>query len=244
MRDGHDGGARLACVSYRFDCTDPDSRAGGIARALAAVSAAELVVVPTDAVYGVGCDAFSGNAVSMMFATRGSGRRQPPPVLIAHARTLDGIATGISDETRRLAEAFWPGGLTLVCRAQPTLDWDLGDAHGTVSVRVPLHPVALELLEQTGPMALTSACLVGEPAPVTCDEARDRLGESVSVYLDAGRMTRPARSTIVDARSDRPRVLRLGAVGADQLRAVVPDLEIPGADASSGGAAKDEEARA
>jgi L-threonylcarbamoyladenylate synthase len=213
-------------VSYRFDCTSPSGRESGIARAAAAVSAGELVVLPTDAVYGLGCDAFSPQAVDRLFTARGSGRT-PPPVLIPHARTLDGIATGLGTAARDLVEAFWPGPLTLLCLAQPTLDWDLGDAYGTVSVRMPLHPVALQLLERTGPMAVTAAGPAGMAAPLVCDRARDMLGETVEVYLDAGPLPGAGGSTIVDVRGALPRVLRPGVLGLDALAAVVPELDGP-----------------
>jgi L-threonylcarbamoyladenylate synthase len=215
-------------VTYRFDCGDRIGRESGIARATTSVAAGELVVVPTDVAYGVGCDAFSPSAVGHLFAVRGSGRSSPPPVLVPRAATLDGIATQLPAFARDLVAAFWPGQLTLLCVAQPTLDWDLGDTHGTVSVRMPLHPVALQLLDSTGPLAVTAAAPPGTPAPTTCDEALDRLGEGVAVCLDAGPLTGSARSTIVDVRGERPRVLRAGAIGVDELRAVVPELEEAG----------------
>jgi L-threonylcarbamoyladenylate synthase len=212
-------------VSYRFDCVSASGRESGIARAVAAVSADELVVLPTDAVYGLGCDAFSPSAVTLLAAARGAARSQPPPVFIPHARTLDGIASGVGPAARDLVGAFWPGPLTLLCTAQPSLSWDLGDTFGTVSVRMPLHPVALQLLERTGPLAVTAASPSGRPAPTGCEVARDLFGDAVSVYLDAGPLAGDARSTIVDVRGERPRVLRAGAIDLDVLRAVVPDLD-------------------
>jgi L-threonylcarbamoyladenylate synthase len=211
-------------VSGRFDCGDRASRAEGIKRAAAAVAAGELVVLPTDTVYGLGCDAFSPEAVVRLLTAKGRGRAMPPPVLVPHARTLDGIASDVSDEVRALAEAFWPGGLTLVVPMQRTLSWDLGDTGGTVAVRMPLHPVALELLESTGPMAVSSANLTGRPAAQTAEEAREQLGESVAVYLEAGEAGSGVPSTIVDGTGDVPRVLREGAVPLAELREVVPTV--------------------
>jgi tRNA threonylcarbamoyl adenosine modification protein (Sua5/YciO/YrdC/YwlC family) len=146
-------------------------------------------------------------------------------VFVPNARTLDGIAMGIGPQARDLIEAFWPGPLTLLCLAQPMLEWDLGDTFGTVSVRMPLHPIALQVLQQTGPMAVTSASLSGRPAPSGCDVAEDLFGDAVSIYLDAGPLAGDLRSAIVDVRGEHPRVLRAGAVGVDALRAVVPDLD-------------------
>ena len=199
-------------------------RSRGIARAAELVAEGELVVLPTDTVYGLGCDAFSPSAVAALLAAKGRGRAMPPPVLIAHVRTLDGIATGVSDHVRALAQAFWPGALTIVCRSQPTLNWDLGDTGGTVAVRMPLHPVALELLEKTGPMAVSSANLSGQPAALDCPDAERQLGESVAVYLDSGAATLGVPSTIIDGTQEVPRVLRLGALSIEELRTVVPEL--------------------
>jgi len=211
-------------VASRFDCSSEAARARGITRAARAVTDGELVVMPTDTVYGVGCDAFSPEAVRALLAAKGRGRNMPPPVLVPHTRTLDGIATGISDAVRALASAFWPGGLTIVVPMQRTLSWDLGDTAGTVAVRMPLHPVALELLDRTGPMAVSSANRTGQPSPRTCDEAADQLGESVAVYLDGGESGSGVASTIVDGTGAVPRILRDGAVSLEELREVVPEV--------------------
>ena len=215
----------------RFDCSREDHRARGLARAARAVADGELVVLPTDTVYGIGCDAFSPAAVAALLGAKGRGRAMPPPVLVPHARTLDGIATGVRADVRALAEAFWPGALTIICTAQPTLDWDLGDTNGTVAVRMPLHPVALELLEKTGPMAVSSANRTGEPAATTCDEAESQLGSAVEVYLDGGAAGSGVPSTIVDGTGEVPVVLRYGAISLEELREVVPGLAEPVAQA-------------
>lgn len=209
----------------RYDMAEPDERSLGIDLARDAVRRGELVVLPTDTVYGVGTDAFAPEAVAGLLAAKGRGRDMPVPVLVGSPRTLDGIATGLSPTARDLVEAFWPGGLTLVATAQPSLRWDLGDTGGTVAVRMPLHPVAIALLQATGPMGVSSANRSGRPAPSTCDEAVEQLGEAVSVYLDGGPCGDPVASTIVDVTGAVPRVRRLGAVGLDLLREVVPDLD-------------------
>ena len=211
-------------MSGRYDCADRAGRAEGIKRAAAAVAAGELVVLPTDTVYGIGCDAFSPEAVVRLLTAKGRGRAMPPPVLVPHARTLDGIAADVPDDVRALAEAFWPGGLTLVVPMQRTLSWDLGDTGGTVAVRMPLHPVALELLEATGPMAVSSANRTGQPPAATAEEAREQLGDSVVVYLEAGAAGSGVPSTIVDGTGEVPRVLRDGAVSLAELREVVPKV--------------------
>jgi L-threonylcarbamoyladenylate synthase len=211
-------------VSARFDCTIEAQRSRGLTRATELVAAGELVVLPTDTVYGLGCDAFSPSAVALLLAAKGRGRAMPPPVLVPHVRTLAGLATDVSAAVKALAEAFWPGALTIICRAQPTLTWDLGDTDGTVALRMPLHPVALELLEQTGPMAVSSANLTGKPAAQTCQEAQDQLAESVAVYLDAGPASIGVPSTIVDGTGAQLKVLRQGAISLADLQSVVPGV--------------------
>jgi L-threonylcarbamoyladenylate synthase len=218
------GSATLGGVSARFDCTMEVQRSRGITRATELIAEGELVVLPTDTVYGLGCDAFSPAAVAALLAAKGRGRAMPPPVLVPHVRTLVGLATDIAPSVRALAEAFWPGALTIIVRAQPTLKWDLGDTNGTVAVRMPLHPVALELLERTGPMAVSSANLTGRPAAQTCAEALDQLGDSIAVYLDAGPSSIGVPSTIVDGTGPTARVLRQGAVAFEDLASVVPDI--------------------
>jgi L-threonylcarbamoyladenylate synthase len=210
-------------VSYRFDCADSSGRSRGLARARTVLDGGELVVLPTESAYGVACDAFSADGLAALREVKGNPRLSPP-VLIGSGRTLDGLATGVSTQIRALAEAFWPGPLTLVCHAQPTLDWGLGGSQAVVSLRMPLHPVALQLLSTTGPLALTAANAPGMPAPTSYAEANEQLGEAVSVYLDAGPVGGHGASTVVDGRGERPRLLRRGALSLQQLRAVADDL--------------------
>lgn len=207
-----------------LECGDADTRADAIRRAADAVTAGELVVLPTDTVYGLGADAFNAEAVAGVLRAKGRGRDVPVPVLVGSWATLDGLVTVVDERTRSLVEAFWPGGLTIVVRYAPTLSWDLGDADGTVGVRMPLHPVAIELLEQTGPMAVSSANRHGAAPARTAAEAQDQLGDDVSVYLEDGPVAVGVASTIVDVTGPHPRVLRLGAIGLDALREVVPDI--------------------
>ncbi len=208
----------------RFDTADAGERRSGLEVAAAAVRRGELVVLPTDTVYGLGTDAFSVEAVGDLLTAKGRGRDMPVPVLVGAPRTLDGIATGLSHEARALVEGFWPGPLTLVCRVQPSLTWDLGETAGTVAVRMPLHPVAIELLLETGPMAVSSANKSGQPPATTVDEAVEQLGDAVSVYLDGGPSGEPVPSTIVDVTGPQPRLLRAGALSEELLREVAGEL--------------------
>jgi L-threonylcarbamoyladenylate synthase len=218
--------ADLAFVKL-YDCRIPAERERGIAAAVSAVQRGDLVVLPTDTLYGIGCDAFKKHAVNALQRAKGRGRDTPPPVLIGSRRTLDGLAYRLPRVARDLAEAFWPGGLTIIIEHAKSLDWDLGDTQGTVAVRMPLHPVALELLRETGPMAVSSANKHGQPPATTSAEAKEQLGYAVRVYLDGGPCPAPVPSTIVDVSQEPPRVLRAGAVSVQRLRSVLPDLAEP-----------------
>lgn len=216
-------------MSIVIDCgTVPGpERTRGITAAAAALRRGELVVLPTEGVYGVAADAFHPRGTGRLRRAKGRGGNDPLPVLVGSARMAEGIVTGLGSEARALIEAFWPGPLTLVARAQPTLTWDIGA--GEVSVRMPLHPVALEVLAATGPLAVTGAQRAGARPPRTCEEARVQLGEDVSVYLDAGPTLEGMTSTVVDVTGDVPTVLRAGAFDEATLREVCPGLTRAGA---------------
>ncbi|BCJ72613.1 hypothetical protein CS0771_21570 [Catellatospora sp. IY07-71] len=210
-----------------YDCRNVVERDRGIQAAIDAVSSGDLVVLPTDTVYGIGADAFKPWAVTNLLSAKGRGRHMPPPVLVGSRHTLDGLVMRLPSVARDLVEAFWPGALTIVVEQAPSLQWDLGETGGTVAVRMPLHPVALEVLRKTGPMAVSSANLTGQAAALTAEQARDQLSYKVSVYLEAGECPSPVPSTIVDVTGERPRVLRAGAISLDQLREVAPDTTAP-----------------
>jgi tRNA threonylcarbamoyl adenosine modification protein (Sua5/YciO/YrdC/YwlC family) len=207
-------------MSAWYDCSDEAQRAAGLAAAAVAVLSGELVVLPTDTVYGVGADAFSPAAVTRLLAAKGRGRDMPPPVLVGSTRAASALVEDLGPYGQQLIDEFWPGGLTIVCRAQRTLSWDLGDTKGTVAVRMPEDPVTLDLLKETGPMAVTSANLTGQPAATTAGQAREQLGDSVAVYLDGGPSAGGMASTIVDLTGDAPRMLRQGAISIGRLREI------------------------
>lgn len=208
-------------MSPIFDCSDPEQRATGIASAISAVKDGRLVVLPTDTVYGIGADAFDASAVGALLAAKGRGRDMPVPVLVGSWHTIDGLALSVPHTARELVRAFWPGALSLVVRQAPSLQWDLGDARGTVMLRMPLHPVAIELLREVGPMAVSSANLSGQPPAITAEDARMQLGDVVEVYLDAGPSERQAASTIVDLTGETPRILRTGPISAGDVARVL-----------------------
>ena len=203
------------------------SSADGVEAAVSALQAGELVVLPTDTVYGIAADAFSPTAVNALLAAKGRGRDMPVPVLVGSWRTLDGLVDELGPLARQLVERFWPGPLTIIVRSAPSLAWDLGETRGTVAVRMPLQPVALAVLGQTGPLAVSSANRSGMPPAATATEAQQQLGDAVRVYLDAGPVGDPVPSTIVDLTGDRARVLRAGALDVVTLREIIPDLEQP-----------------
>ena len=207
-------------MSERYDCTDPDGRAEGVPAAAGAIRRGEVVVLPTDTVYGIGCDAFDATAVASVLAAKGRGRDMPPPVLIPTARTAQGLATAVPDYAQRLMEKFWPGPLTLVLKSQTSLHWDLGDTNGTVAIRMPDDDLALALLKEVGPMAVSSANRTGYPGARDVLDAATQLGAAVQVYLDGGRVRGGLASTIVDCTGEGPEVLRVGALGTEDLSPV------------------------
>ncbi|WP_029151007.1 L-threonylcarbamoyladenylate synthase [Microbacterium indicum] len=221
-------------MSTIFDCADREQMLAGMRQARQAVARGDVIVLPTDTVYGVGADAFSPAAVQKLLDVKGRSRQQPPPVLVGSADALPALVEAVPEAVQSLVDAFWPGGLTIVLPSQPSLTWDLGETHGTVAVRQPDNPLALELLAETGPLAVSSANLTGQAAAVDAVGARRMLGDSVALYLDDGPVSTGVASTIVDATSLLPgrgdplvRVLRVGAISRDQLREVLGDLLEP-----------------
>ena len=208
-------------MSTVFDCNQVDSRAAGIRAAVGAVKSGRLVVLPTDTLYGLGCDAFDSDAVASLLATKNRGRDMPVPVLVGSWDTIDGLVLSVTPPMRELIRAFWPGGLSIVVEQARSLAWDLGDAGGTVMVRMPLHPVAIELLREVGPMAVSSANRSGNPPATTADEARAQLGDDIAVYLDGGPADHATPSTIVDLSGPTPAILRSGAIAPEQVAEVL-----------------------
>jgi tRNA threonylcarbamoyl adenosine modification protein (Sua5/YciO/YrdC/YwlC family) len=209
-------------VSERFDFTG-DELAPAYRAAVDAIEAGDLVVLPTDTVYGIAADAFKAEAVQRLLDAKGRGRDMPPPVLISVVESLDALATDVPEAGRKLCEAFWPGPLTVICHAQGSLMWDLGETQGTVALRVPDHENTRELLSRTGPLAVSSANLSGQPAALDVYDAEAQLLDSVAVYLDGGVATGGQPSTIVDLTGDVPHVVRIGALSVQQIRDIVPE---------------------
>jgi tRNA threonylcarbamoyl adenosine modification protein (Sua5/YciO/YrdC/YwlC family) len=208
-------------VTRRYDCSDPLQRTKGLADAVECVRRGELVVLPTDTVYGIGADAFTPDAVTALLDTKGRGREMPAPVLVGSVRAATALIEDLGTYGQDLLDEFWPGALTVVCRANPNLSWDLGETKGTVAVRMPLHDIAIELLKETGPMAVSSANRTGGAPARTADEAEEQLGDTIAVYLDGGPSGEAPPSSIVDLTGPIPRLLRAGAISEDKLRDVL-----------------------
>lgn len=217
-------GATMCAVI--LDCTDSDARADSIAAAADVVRSGRLIVMPTDTVYGVGADAFDKVAVAMVLAAKHRSRDMPPPVLVPNTRTVDGLATDVPMYAKILMRAFWPGALTIVLKAQGSLSWDLGKTNGTVALRMPDDALALEVLSEIGPMAVTSANLSGQPAATTASDAHQQLGGAVSVYLDGGPRVEQGASTIIDCTGPEPIVLREGSISTHALQQVLGDTPL------------------
>ena len=221
-----------------YDCSLDTDLLTGMRLAKAALGRKELVVIPTDTVYGLACDAFSHEGVKKLLETKGRDRQSPPPVLIGNTAALDGLAQQVPQLAHKLAQTFWPGALTMILQAQPSLTWDLGETKGTVALRMPDHKIALALLQETGPLAVSSANLTGEPAATTCQQAEKALGSKVKIYLDGGASPKGEASTIVDmtdlvdsvsdsgeiVTTGKAKILRRGALSKEKLATVLGEF--------------------
>jgi tRNA threonylcarbamoyl adenosine modification protein (Sua5/YciO/YrdC/YwlC family) len=187
-----------------------------------ALRAGEVVVVPTDTVYGVGVAAWDSAALDRLFALKGRDRNKPVAVLVADLEQAEAIGR-FDAVARRLAERFWPGALTMVMARQPEFTSQLGGDRSAVGLRCPHHPALVGLLDEVGPLAVTSANRSGEPTPSTAVEAATALDGDVAVVVDGGTLAGVA-STVVDCTGPFPEVLREGPVSRQQIRAAIADL--------------------
>ncbi len=221
-----------------YDCSVDTDLLTGMRLAKNSIGKKELVVFPTDTVYGIACDAFSHEAVEKLLEAKGRDKQSPPPVLIGNVSALDGLAQEVPQLAHKLAATFWPGALTMILKAQPSLTWDLGETKGTVALRMPDHKIALALLQETGPLAVSSANLSGQPAATTCQQAEAALGSKVKIYLDGGSSPKGEASTIVDmtdlsesvsesgeiVTSGKAKILRRGALSREKLLTVLGEF--------------------
>ncbi len=213
-----------------YDCSVDTDLLTGFRLAKVSLDRNELVVLPTDTVYGIAANAFNAKGVEALLNAKGRDRAMPPPVLIPKVETMSALAADLPLVANQLAAAFWPGALTMVLKAQRSLEWDLGETRGTVALRVPDHKITLALLEDVGPLAVSSANLTGKDAAVNVQQAVEHFGDKVAVYLDGGASPKGEASTILDltqVRDGEPiRVLRKGAITLDRIRSVIGNVEL------------------
>ena len=213
-----------------YDCSVDTDLLTGFRLSKVSLDRNELVVLPTDTVYGIAANDFSAKGVEALLNAKGRDRTMPPPVLIPKVETMSALAADLPLVANQLAAAFWPGALTMVLKAQRSLEWDLGETRGTVALRVPDHKITLALLEDVGPLAVSSANLTGKDAAVNVQQAVEHFGDKVAVYLDGGASPKGEASTILDltqVRDGEPiRVLRKGAITLDRIRSVIGNVEL------------------
>lgn len=185
-----------------------------IDEAAEAVARGCVVVVPTDTVYGLAADAGNANAVDRIFALKGRPSDKALQLLVPAADWLERLGTP-SNDARLLARRYWPGPLTIIVPASAQAP-DSMTSEGTVGLRVPAHPLTIELLHRTGPLAATSANRSGEVTPHDVASIRPLFGDGVDVYVDGGRIEGTA-STVVDATGSEIVIVREGAVPASEI---------------------------
>lgn len=183
----------------------------GIDAAVAALRSGGIVGVPTDTLYGLAADPYQQDALENIFVLKGRPQVKPLAILVASIEQAIGLAQ-FTDRALDLADQHWPGALTLVVpRLDSTPDWLGHRERRTIGLRCPDHPVALDLLEASGPLAVTSANVSGHAAALSDAEARDFFGDAVDVYL-AGEAPGGTASTIIDLTEPEPLVLRKGPI--------------------------------
>ncbi len=196
-----------------------------LGEALRALRDGQLVVFPTDTVYGVGCDIWQPEAVARLYWAKQRPQGMAIPILLSSAGHVHRVASELTRRFELVAERFWPGGLTLILPRHPDVPDIVSAGKDTIAVRMPNHPLALRLIEAMGgALAVTSANLSGRPSPKTAAEALADLGGRVAIVLDGGACQEGVASTIVDLVSAPPRLLRQGAIAVATLRQVLPNL--------------------
>ena len=203
--------------------TTDAERQRGIVAAKAALMRGDCVVIPTDTVYGIAANPFVPKGISNLLTAKQRNQGMPVPVLVPNLDAALALSYQVSDVAKLIMEKFWPGAITLITKAHPTLRWELGNSDGTVALRIPLQRTALELLTETGPLGVTSANLSGKSAAANIQDAQLQFGNSVSVYLDSGETPGDLASTIIDATGAQLRVIRAGVISISKI------VEITGA---------------
>ncbi|MBI3286477.1 MAG: threonylcarbamoyl-AMP synthase [Chloroflexi bacterium] len=200
---------------------DPAART----EAVRLLRAGRLVVLPTDTVYGVAAHALLPTAIERLYKAKGRPRDKPLAILLADVDQLERVASQVPEAARRLAQRFWPGGLTLVLPKKPELPAILSAGGPGIAVRLPDHSVAREIIRRLGaPVAASSANRSGGPDPRTAQEAVRELGPHLHLVLDGGPSPGGVPSTVVDLTSSPPRIVREGAIPRSAIADLLPDL--------------------
>ncbi|MFZ9284133.1 MAG: L-threonylcarbamoyladenylate synthase [Candidatus Nanopelagicales bacterium] len=213
-------------MSITIKMTTDAERNRGFVAAKAALMRGECVVIPTDTGYGLAANPFVPNGLDSLFKAKQRDRGMPVPVFVANLDAALALSYNLSEKAKLLMAKFWPGALTVIVKAHPTLKWDLADPENTIALRIPLNRTALELLTQTGPLGVTTANVSDRPAATDIESAKEQFGSLVSVYLDAGISVGNQPSTIIDATKDQLRLVRAGALAVSEIVEVVGATEL------------------
>lgn len=206
--------------------TTDAERNRGLVAAKAALTRGECVVMPTDTGYGLAANPFVPSGLDSLFKAKQRDRGMPVPVFVANLDAALALSYNLSEKGKLLMAKFWPGALTVIVKAHPTLKWDLADPENTIALRIPLNRTALELLTQTGPLGVTTANVSDRPAATDVESAKEQFGSLVSVYLDAGISVGNQPSTIIDATKDHLRLVRAGALSVSEIVEVIGATEL------------------
>jgi len=191
-----------------------------ISEAIRVVKIGGLIVYPTDTVYGLGCDPFNTLAVKQLMDAKGQ-RKKPLPILASDVEHVK-IVAEVTEAAEKLARKFWPGPLTIVLKKKPRLPQTVTFGRDTVGVRVPNHPVALELLRRCDGLLIgTSANISGKKSTVTAEEAANQLGGKVDLILDGGRTRLGKGSTVINLADRRFRVERVGPISLREIKSIL-----------------------
>lgn len=189
-------------------------------RAIEVLARGELVAFPTDTVYGLGADAFNDQAVRKLYLAKGRSHEKAIPVLVANLEQFVDVVDRTTFAAMRLVEKFWPGPLTIVLGQGSGLASSIS-VHATVGVRIPDHPIAQELILETGPLAVTSANRSGDPEACTAEEIEAKMGAQVHLIVDGGKTLGGQPSTVVDCTQDPPKILRVGPISEEEIHTVL-----------------------
>jgi L-threonylcarbamoyladenylate synthase len=198
------------------------NEAADLTAALTALKRGEVIVFPTETLYGLGADALSFFAVEKVFQLKGREPNNPIPVLVADRAMLDSLVADITPLGELLMTTFWPGPLTLILPARADIPRPLVNRQGGIGVRLSSHPVATELVQLLGhPLTATSANPSGQPAAHTVAEAKKYFAERISVYVDGGELGSPTGSTVAAIEKDKLKIIRAGEISREALEYAV-----------------------